>query len=244
VRALILAAGRGSRMGARTDALPKGLLELRGRSLIARQLDALRAAGAHETALVRGYRGECLDFGVRTFTNERWADTNMVSSLLCASEWLRAGPCVVSYADLVYPPEAPRRLFAAQDDVALLYDVNWRALWEQRFADPLDDAETLRIDGEGRVLEIGRRARDYARIQGQYMGLFRFSPRGAERFVERVQALAPAARDRLDMTSAFELCVQAGETIRAVPYDGWWCEVDSAGDLDVAERILERERQA
>ena len=242
VRALILAAGRGSRMGEQTAQAPKGMLELRGQSLIAWQLAALREAGVNEIAIVRGYRGETLKFDVPYFVNERWAQTNMVSSLLCAAEWLRAGPCIVSYADLVYPPAAVRRLGAATDDISILYDTNWRKLWEQRFANPLDDAETFRIDAGGRVLEIGQHAKSFEQIEGQYMGLFRLTPRGIETLIERVQAQAPTARERLDMTSLLELCVRSGETIRAIRYDGWWCEVDRASDIAVAESILERER--
>ncbi len=244
MRALILAAGRGSRMGAETDRMPKGMLALRGRPLIAWQIEALRAAGADEIAIVRGYRGEALEFDVCWYTNERWAQTNMVGSLLCAADWLREQACIVSYADLVYPPEAVRRLVEAADDIALLYDVHWRKLWEQRFVNALDDAETLRLDARGRVLEIGRRARTIEEIEGQYMGLFRLSPQGTSTLVRHVQALEPAARDRLDMTSLFERCVRAGDEIRAHAYDGWWCEVDSASDLALAERIVARERPA
>ncbi|MBM3976601.1 MAG: phosphocholine cytidylyltransferase family protein [Planctomycetes bacterium] len=237
MRALILAAGRGSRMGAATEHGPKGMLEVLGRPLLAWQIDALRAAGASEIAIVRGYRGEALRFDVRYYDNPRWESTNMVASLGCAAEWLRAGPCLVSYADLVYPPEAPRRLAETAAPIALLYDAHWRELWSQRFADPLDDAEALRLDARGRVLEIGGRPRDYARIEGQYMGLFQLTPEGAERLFARSAELEPAARDRLDMTTLFARCVRAGDELHAVRYDGWWCEIDQPSDLALAERI-------
>ena len=57
---LVLAAGMGKRLAPLTDERPKGLIELGGRSLLARLLDGLRAAGVHETVLVVGYRQELI----------------------------------------------------------------------------------------------------------------------------------------------------------------------------------------
>ncbi|TAJ17137.1 MAG: phosphocholine cytidylyltransferase family protein [Planctomycetota bacterium] len=231
-------------MGAHTDERPKGLVELRGKPLIQWQLDALRGAGVREIALVTGYRAETLRFDVPAFANARWAQTNMVASLACAAEWLRADDCIVSYADLVYPADAPRALLASHDDLAILCDVHWRALWERRFADPLADAETLRLDAQDRVLEIGRRPRDFQAIDAQYMGLFKLSARGAARLLARVERLEPARRDSIDCTSLLDLLAGEGEPIRAIRYAGWWCELDQASDLDVARAILDRELPA
>lgn len=57
---LVLAAGVGKRLAPLTDERPKGLLELGGRSLLARLLDGLQAAGVRETALVVGYQQEAI----------------------------------------------------------------------------------------------------------------------------------------------------------------------------------------
>jgi choline kinase len=238
MRGLILAAGRGRRMGGETEARPKGMVELRGRPLIGWQLDALRAAGVHPVAIVRGYRGECLPFDVPMFDNPRWAETNMVSSLACAEEWLRQGPTIVSYADLVYPPEAPATLAADPGDLAITCDPGWLTLWQQRFDDPLSDAETLRIDDHGHVVDIGRRPERLDEVEAQYMGLLKLTARGAERLLARHRALPPAERDRIDLTTLLRRSIAEGETLHAVRYDGWWCEVDSPSDLRVAERVV------
>src|ERR1700722_15540675 len=93
MRALILAAGRGSRMGPLGDVRPKCLVELDGRPLLDRQLAALRAGGARDIGIVRGYRKEMLaDPALSYFDNDRWSETNMVMSLACAAKWLRSGP--------------------------------------------------------------------------------------------------------------------------------------------------------
>ena len=86
MRAVILAAGRGSRLGHLGDDRPKCLVELEGKPLIERQIAALRRGGVDEIGVVRGYRAEMIDFpGLYYFANERWAETNMVMSLAAAA---------------------------------------------------------------------------------------------------------------------------------------------------------------
>jgi choline kinase len=111
VKAIILAAGRGSRMKSLTDEHPKCLVELRGKPLLEWQLESLRAAGISDIAVVTGYKREVLaERGLSEFHNPRWAETNMVSSLACAESWLQGEPCIVSYSDIFYSPVAVQSL--------------------------------------------------------------------------------------------------------------------------------------
>ncbi len=81
LRAVILAAGRGSRMGHLGNDRPKCLVEFAGRPLIERQIAALRRGGVDQIGVVRGYRAELIDFpALCYFVNERWAETNMLTS--------------------------------------------------------------------------------------------------------------------------------------------------------------------
>lgn len=238
MRGLILAAGRGRRMGAATDERPKALLAVGGRTLLAWQLAAFARAGVRDVALVRGYRGAEIAFDGPSFENARWAESGIAASLAAAEAWLAAGPTVVSYADLVYPAEAVRAIAAAPGEIAVLHDPAWLALWRRRFDDPLEDAERFRADAHGRVLAIGGRPDALDEVEGQYMGLFRLTPRGAERLLARWRALDAPARDRADVTGLLALLVAEGEEVRAVAHAGWWCEIDRARDLRVAEEIV------
>ncbi len=243
MRAVILAAGRGSRMEARTDATPKCLTPLAGRTLLDWQLEALREAGIRDIGIVRGYLGEQLARpGIALFENPRWMQTNMVASLLCASEWLAAGDCIVSYSDIVYPGATVRSLADAAGDIVVAYDLDWLQLWRRRFADPLSDAETFRVDAAGRLTEIGARAANVADIMGQYMGLLRFSPAGWRAVQTCVARLPQERRDRLDMTGLLRELLAAGVPVSTVAVRGQWLEVDSGADLELYERIVARQR--
>lgn len=231
IKGIILAAGRGSRMGALTTEQPKCMTVLDGKPLVQWQLDALSGGGVQKVAIVRGYLGDTFSLPVPYFDNRRWAETNMVMSLAQARTWLRQTTCVVSYSDIVYGQDSVTRLIEARGDIVIAHDPCWRRLWELRFEDPLKDAETFRIDVDGRLLEIGNRAADMDEIEGQYMGLLRFSPCGWQSVEDLLAELPPGEADRLDMTSLLQRLLKRGVPIQTVAIAEPWYEVDSETDL-------------
>lgn len=233
MRAIILAAGRGSRMKALTEDCPKCLIEFKGKSLLEWQLAALHSAGIDDIALVTGYKRELLQHrGCREFHNSRWNETNMVSSLACASSWLEESPCIVSYSDIYYDSSAVDSLIEVDAPLAVTYDPDWLVLWEKRFGDPLIDAETFRLNLDGTLAEIGQKPATTAEIQGQYMGLLRFTPIGWSEIQNARKQLSEHDRNSLHMTGALQHVLDSKRIpIAAVPYHGEWGEFDSPDDL-------------
>ncbi|MCB1733799.1 MAG: phosphocholine cytidylyltransferase family protein [Gammaproteobacteria bacterium] len=233
MKAIILAAGRGSRMKQLTDDRPKCMVELKGKPLLEWQLEALRGAGVSEIAVVTGYMRERLqNINLKEFFNPRWSETQMLSSLATADDWLSIDSCIVSYSDIFYDENAVKSLVNVAADISILYDVNWRSLWESRFDEPLLDAESLRLNPDGTLKEIGKRAKTLDEIQGQYMGLLRFTPRGWQELSRIRDLLDDKERASLHMTGALQMVLEEGRLpIYGIPYDGVWGEVDSADDL-------------
>lgn len=236
MRAIILAAGRGSRMGDATQNLPKCRSILQGRELIQWQLDALRKSGITDIAIVTGYLSDTFNFDLVYFKNEKWNVTNMVRSLTEARDWLESEECIVSYSDIVYSPRVIKKLSEAAGEVVLTYDPHWKNLWSLRFEDPLDDAETFKTVN-GKVTEIGRRATDFNEIEGQYMGLLKFSPEGWREVEGLLNTFSATELDKLDMTSLLQSFIEANGTINCVPIDDSWYEVDSLDDLNLYNEL-------
>lgn len=230
--AIILAAGRGSRLGELTDQRPKCLVELHGKPLLARQAEALAQAGCTAVHAVVGYRAADVAALVpKTVCNPRWMQTNMVGSLICAAPLLRENSCVVSYSDIFYHPADVAGLMAAPQDIAIAYDPNWLDLWRRRFDDPLSDAESFAVNDDGYLVDIGHKVDDLGRIGGQYMGLLRFAPDGWRQIEDWLERQTPERRDRLDMTSMLSSLLEEGVTIGTYAITHPWGEVDCPSDL-------------
>lgn len=240
MRAVILAAGQGSRLRPFTDDRPKGMVKLAGRPLLHRQIEVLREAGVDDIVLVSGYRGDQLQMpGVRVLENPRYAETNMVTTLFCAEQALRESgdDVLISYADIVYEPRVLRSVLDCRAPLCVAVDREWRAFWQLRMDDPLSDAETLRLDDGDRITELGRKPDGYDDIQGQYMGLMKLRGDHIDQFCDTWHLMDRKARydgkdfDNMYLTSYLQHLIDGGWDVRAAFTDNGWLEVDTVEDL-------------
>lgn len=245
MRAIILAAGEGTRLRPYTLDRPKCLVELAGRPLLEYQIEALEAAGISNITIVTGYRAEQIArYGRPTRHNPAYATTNMVASLMATADLLDGRDDVlIAYSDIVYEPRVVAELCRCPAFLSTTVDRQWLRLWQLRCDNPLADAETLKLDGSGNIIEIGRKTASYADIEAQYMGLILARA--------EIAGVLPVIYDGLDpvrlyggkpkpsmyMTSFLQWLIDHGRSVRAVPVDGGWLEVDSAADLALYERL-------
>ncbi len=236
--ALILAAGRGSRLKSFTEKKPKCLVELNDKPMLQWQLDAIKKAGIKDILVVTGYLEEQIKGEFHKKVNRRWRHTNMVGSLMTAYQWLEKAPCIVSYSDIIYSSDAISKLIVNTNaELSVLYDVRWKELWSKRFNDPLSDAESFMLDKYGFVIDIGRQNVTFEEIQGQYMGLLKFTPESAK-WMAGILSKQPGLTDKMDMTALLRLLINNGKPVKGIPWDGLWCEVDSPDDLQIAKELF------
>lgn len=236
-RGLILAAGRGSRMGAETASKPKCFTLLQGKRLLDWQLESLKKAGIENVSIVTGYKSEMFDENLSTFHNPRWNETNMVGSLFYADDF--KGDTIISYSDIVYKTEHLIKLNEAQADITITADRKWESLWKLRFEDPLDDAETFKSDANSQLTEIGQKTDDIANIEAQYMGLIKLTEKGWNIIKKVYEDLEQAAKDEMDMTSLLNLLIDKGIAVNVVFIEGGWCESDAYSDVLAYEKEIE-----
>lgn len=238
-RAVILAAGEGTRLRPHTEHLPKTLVPMAGRPLFERQQDVLRRAGIEDLHVVVGHCAPALEGrGARLVVNERYADTNMVASLERARHLFGGDDDVlVAYGDIAYEPRVLAALLASRAPVSVVVDTGWWDLWQLRMDNPLADAETLRLGADDRILELGRKPRSRADIEAQYIGLFKVDRAFAPSFFARYDRLVAQPlfegrpSEKMYMTSYLQHLIDEGVEVRAVPVAHGWLEVDSVQDL-------------
>ena len=238
VKAIILAAGRGSRLGHLTKNIPKCLVELNKKPLISYQIKSLKDAGIDKIAIVSGYQSSKLKKYSKTiFKNKYWEKTNMVYSLLCAKKWVDC-PIIVSYSDIVYPKDFVEKLINSKMKNVMIIDKNWKKLWKLRFDHPLDDAETLKINDDNSLKEIGNKTKNYNDISGQYIGLFKISPTMFWQFNRMINEFSSCSV-KIDFTTIFQKILEEGERIYVEKVEKKWFEIDNPKDLTIAEKYID-----
>lgn len=238
MKVIVLAAGRGSRMGDGTADIPKCLMTLSGRTLIDRCIDSLKRAGfdASDIGIVTGYKSEKVQVeGANYFHNDDWENTNMFVSLTMAGKWLEREPCIVAYSDIVFSPDAVKLLMNSDSEFAITYYTGFWELWQKRFDNPLDDLETFELE-DGKLVAIGRKPVCKEEVQGQYMGLLRFTPAGWDKVKQAIKLPMAKPVSKLDMTTLLQHLISLGHEIEAIKTEDLWLECDNMHDIQVYEK--------
>ena len=239
MRAIILVAGRGTRLPKNLSKNPKSFLKIGKYTIIDKLIENFTFLGINKIALVTGYKKNKFNkFKLKTFHNEKWKKPNMVYSLNKANDWLSKDECIVSYGDILYEKKAIKNLIKEKHSLSILYDPFWKKLWTKRFVNPLSDAETFKISKKNKILEIGKKTSSYKDIQGQYMGLMKFQPKGWKQFKNCLKNDFKNKYSNLYLTDIFQKLIEKKIFIKSSKYIGRWAEVDSKKDYLIMKKIF------
>jgi dTDP-glucose pyrophosphorylase len=240
MRAVILAAGRGTRMGALTATTPKPLLRLNGRPIIEYILGGLHAAGVGDAIVVSGYRGEQIEahlgdgrrLGMRLSYRRQATPEGTARALLLARDAAATGPFVLSWGDIVIEPHNYISLVTAFDrqpcDALLMVN---------EIDDPWRGAAVY-VDAGWRVTQLVEKPRrSTSRTRWNNTGIFVFTPR-IFTYAERVR---PSPRGEYELPQAIAAMIADGCAVRATPVRGFWSDLGTPEDLTAAEHAFRPE---
>ena len=251
MKAIILAAGRGTRLKKYTRDLPKGMLDFAGKTLIERQIEGYREAGMKKIIVVRGFAAEKIAYpGVTYYTNEDYASTNMVESLM-AAEGEFDDDVVVSYSDIVFEGRLLEGMLDDPSDFAVAVDTEWKSYWERRYGRVDFDTESLSIDKEGNIRELGKEDPPLETIDARYIGLLKFSRQGLGDIKELLETAKKTVGDQpwqqsgkpirqAYMTDLLNAVIESGKKVHAVRFRHGWLEFDTNEDYESAMKWKER----
>lgn len=245
MKAIILAAGKGTRLSPFTDTMPKCLTPLDGYPMLLRQVECLQRFGISDITIVSGYKQEQIKpSGVKKVVNRDFDKTNMVYSLFCAENELSGGDVIVVYGDIVFEPYVLAALINSQSPISIVADWNWLPYWQARMSNPLEDAETLKLGPEFKLLEIGKKAKSLCDIHAQYIGLIKFREDQLLGIIEIYRDLISLGVvksepvEKMYMTTFLQYLIDINWTLTAVPIRNGWLELDTVDDLLLYQRLL------
>jgi len=174
MKAIILAAGIGSRMKEYTQTLPKCMVEVNNKPLIKRQIDTLRTAGISNISIVTGYKSETINYdNIKYYHNENYERTNMIESLMCAENEFDQD-LIITYGDLIYTEYLLKKLIESQHLVSICVDSDWKNYWFYRYGQTEIDLETLTIDNN-MIVELGSPTNSSKGLHNRYVGVIKLS---------------------------------------------------------------------
>lgn len=245
MKIIILAAGRGSRLLHLTDSIPKCLVSLANHSLLDRCLYSLEQANIkqEDIVIVTGYKKEQIEqkVKVKTLHNAMWNQGNMVRSLLEAKQYLINETCLVVYSDIVFSANVITKVLNTTQDLVLPSYTHFWELWEQRCDNPFEDLESFEFDSNMLLTDIGQRVTTKDRIQGQFMGIIKFTPNSWANTQKILDTMTDEQILKLDCTSLLQKLIAAKQQITVLPTNDLWLECDSVDDIKLYEKLFSKE---
>ena len=80
---------------------------------------------------------------------------------------------IISYGDIIFQKSILQKLIVSNENFSIIVDKEWKKYWKIRFKNPLDDAESLKIDESGNISDIGQKVSKMEDIEGQFIGLIK-----------------------------------------------------------------------
>lgn len=240
MKAIILAAGMGTRLESVSGGIPKCMVKVAEIPLIDRMIQRIGDAGISELIIITGYEAEQLKAHVASVDhelarsavfvhNDRYADWGNFYSLLVAEEAVAGSAFIKLDGDVLMDAEILPRLLAAPGPATLAVDCR-TGLGEEEMK--------VRVDESGHIVELNKRM-DPSVALGEYIGVDRVDPELCDIVFAKLRQLIEYGETDEYYERAYERLLQAGTTYQIADVTGCqWTEIDDAADLEAANAML------
>ena len=230
MKAVILAAGLGSRLLPRTHNIPKCLLKIRGHSILEYQISALHQNGVNDIAVVVGHCAEkirtYLKPPVTFIENKDYATTNSSYSLYLARDFIKNGFIYLN-SDLLFHPGMLQTLLQSPHKDSIIID---------RAFSTTKDMFKVEMHGE-RIFCLDKNL-DHNLAAAEAVGPAKFSPRGARELIKHITSLVHKGERNQWCYKVFSDIAKYYSFFGVENPRYFWAEIDTRVDLVMARKML------
>ena len=249
MRAIILAAGSGLRLGQHTKDIPKALLDLNGKSILERQISLLREYGVNEIFVVTGYQREKHVLkDIEYIFNPRYSETEQLASMMVARTKIFDDVLVI-FGDIIFDSQILQQILASNDDIAIAIDLDWKKSYNERPDNPKSLADKVLIN-QKKILRISAKLTSLDienQTVGEFLGVIKLSENGSRIIIKKYEELEKSYVGKFHDADSFEKAklidilqelIDSKIEIHPITISGKWCEIDTEGDLARARKIF------
>ena len=250
MRAIILAAGSGLRLGQHTKDIPKALLDLNGKSILERQISLLREYGVNEIFVVTGYQREKhILKDIEYIFNPRYSETEQLASMMVARTKIFDDVLVI-FGDLIFDSQILQQILASNDDIAIAIDLDWEKSYNERPDNPKSLADKVLIN-QKKILQISAKETSLDiknQGVGEFLGIIKLSGNGSKIIIKKYEELEKSHVGRFHDANSLEKAklidmlqelIDSKIEISPITIGGKWCEIDTPKDLERARKIFQ-----
>lgn len=240
MKVIILAGGRGTRLKHLTENKPKCLLEFQGKSILETQLSLYHRLGIDNIVVIKGHLGHMINFQNITYYIEKKI-LNMLNALFFAELELK-GDVVIAYGDIIFQEDVLQKMLDDPHDISVIVDMEWKRYFAARLGNPYSDAESLILDKDNKIIEIGASNPPPEKVQSQYIGLIKLTNKGCEIFKDVYhfekkkywgkEWIRGKIFEKAYMTDMLQVIIDKGLDVYGVPIQNGWLEFDTVDDYE------------
>ncbi len=248
LKVIFLAAGYGKRLGNLTKTMPKCLLEINGKSILERDIDAFLKNGVTDFVVITGPNHEQFKLkNIHYVKDLNYEKHDVLGTLMEARNFLNED-VIISYTDIVYDQSIVKSLLDFSGNIGLAVDMNWKMGYIGRTDHPITEAANVLIQNNS-IFKIGHqieRFGDYDdNMIGEFLGIMKLSKSGAKILRTRYEELEKSSLSQFYESRTFEFgyivdiiqdLIDQGIDVNPVKISGKWCEIDTLQDLENSKK--------
>ncbi len=242
MKAVILAAGEGTRLKKYTKTIPKCMLPFLGKTILQRQVDLLRECGITDIIVVRGYLSNKIDIEGVKYLEQAESGVNMLVNFFLSKKEFDDDILMI-YGDILFEEDVLRKVIDFEGEVGCVVDINWRDYWMARHGSDKEDTESLELDADN-IVSLGDPNPINKDIDARYIGMVKFSKgilnkaekvygRAKNRFWDKPWYNSPSLKEGY-MTDFLQALIDNGVKVKAIKISQGWLEFDTVNDYEKA----------
>ena len=247
MKAIILSAGYGSRLGDLTKKSHKSLVDVNGKSIIQRQIETFRNNGIKEIIVIVGPNKDKFQLNnIECVIDKNFHEHEQLGSLMTARKYFQ-NDLVISFGDVIVDNNIIKQIIESTYDIGIAIDLKWEKNYENRTQHPKSEAD-LALIKSNKLTKIKKNLNLIEDHQlGEFLGIIKLNDIGSKKFLDIFERLNSSHEGKFHDASSFQKAyltdmidelIQTNEVVNPIFIDGVWFEIDTIEDLEnIREKI-------